>query len=179
MRLAIALAASLALFAASPGARVSRVSLAHMERSIDTRVAVLDAEDRGLVLGRTRGVYLDGYGVVFTAEVDLLPSVAPNPFSGQTYTKEDILRIKGKKQLKIALLKQKMRDTLISAAAPLDNVPGDERIAMAVTIPYYSWEDSTGLPKQILMTAPRNVLLKGSKGDTLAVDNAVKVEEFF
>jgi hypothetical protein len=117
-------------------------------------------------------------GVVFTVEVDLLPGAAPNPFR-PAHTKQDILRLKGKKQLRIGMLKQQMRDTLVAAAVPLDSVPLDERIALAVTIPYFSWEDGTGLPRQILMSAPRGVLLKGTKNDTLAVENNLKVQEFF
>jgi hypothetical protein len=177
VRLAGAFLLAIAIFGASAQTRVSRASIRHMEQSVDSKVAAIDQDEPGFLLGPTRGVYLDGYGVVFTAEVDLLPSAAPNPFR-PAYSKQDILRLKGKKQARISLLKQKMRDTIIAAAGPLDNVPPDERIALAVTIPYFGWEDGAGLPRQIVMYAPRSLLLKGAKGDTLAVDNGLKVQEF-
>jgi hypothetical protein len=178
VRLGAAFLLTVAIFAASVQSRVSRSSLAHLEKTIDAKVAAIDPDERSLVLGPTRGVYLEGYGAVFTAEVELVPSATPNPFSGQTITKDLVTRLKAKKRLRIDILKQTMRDTLIAAAVPLDSVPVDERIALAVTIPYFSWEDSSGLPRQILMTAPRGVLLKGAKGDTLAVDNGLKAQEF-
>jgi hypothetical protein len=168
---------AIAIFGASLQPRVSRASLRHMEQSVDAKVAAIDQVEPGFLLGPTRGVYLEGYGLVFTAEVDLLPAAAPNPFRPQ-YSKEDILRLKAKKQTRISLLKQKMRDTLVATAVPLDNVPPEERIALAVTIPYYPWEDGAGLPRQIVMHAPRSVLLRGAKGDSLAVDSGLKVQEF-
>ena len=177
MKLGAAFLLAIAIFGASVQPRVSRTSIQQMEQSVDGKVLAIDQNEPGYLLGPTRGVYLDGYGVVFTAEVDLLPSAAPNPFR-PAYSKQDILRLKAKKQTRISLLKQKMRDTIIAAAGPLDNLAPDDRIALAVTIPYYSWEDGTGLPRQIVMYAPRSLLVKGAKGDTLAVDNGLKVQEF-
>jgi len=178
MKLAAAFLLAVAIFGAASPMRVSRASLSHLEQRMDERVVAIAPDEPAYLLGATRGVYLEGYGVVFTAEVDLLPAAAPNPFR-PAYTKQDILRLKGKKQLRIGMLRQQMRQTLMAAAVPLDSVPPDERIALAVTIPYYSWEDGAGLPRQILMSAPRGVLLKGTKNDTLAVENSLKVQEFF
>jgi hypothetical protein len=177
MRLTGALLLAVAIFGASIPPRVSWASIRHMEQSVDAKVTNIDKTEPGFLLGPTRGVYLDGYGAVFTAEVDLLPSAAPNPFRPE-YSKQDILRLKAKKQMRISLLKQKMRDTIIAASVPLDSVPKEERIALAVTIPYFPWEDGAGLPRQIVMHAPRSLLLKGAKGDTLAVDSGLKVQEF-
>ncbi len=86
--------------------------------------------------------------------------------------------MKGTKQLRIAVLRQRMRDAMIAAGASLDSIPVNEQIAYAVTIPYWKWEDSAGMPRQILMQAPRSALLQGSRGNTLAVDAAMKVQEF-
>jgi hypothetical protein len=177
VRLAGAVLLAIAIFGASAQTRISRASIRHIEQSVDTKVVGFDQAEQGFLLGPTRGVYLDGYGVVFTVEVDLLPGAAPNPFR-PAYAKEDILRLKAKKQTRISLLKQKMRDTIIAVAGSLDNVPPDQRIALAVTIPYFGWEDGAGLPRQIVMYAPRGLLLKGAKGDTLAVDSGLKVQEF-
>ena len=84
MRLAAVFALGAAIFAASVPPRVSRASLAHMERTVDAKVVAIDSKEQGFLLGPTRGVYLEGYGVVFTAEVDLLPAAAPDPF-GHTH----------------------------------------------------------------------------------------------
>ena len=178
MKLAAGFLLAVAIFGAAGPVRMSRANLSHAEQRLDERVVAIAPDEPAYLLGPTRGVYLDGYGVVFTTEVDLLPGAAPNPFR-PAYTKQDILRLKGKKQLRIGMLKQQMRATLIATAVALDNVTAEERIALAVTIPYWSWEDGAGLPRQILMSAPRGVLVKGAKNDTLAVENNLKVQEFF
>lgn len=166
-----------AIFAASTAPRISRSSLEGLEQKLDVGVIAVDPNQPGAILGATRGVYLEGFGAVFTTEVDLLPFAAPNPFR-PAYNKGDIVRLKNTKKLRIAVLRTKMREAMISAAASLDSVPVDQKVAYAVTIPYYSWEDSAGMPKQILLQAPRSALLQGSRGNTAAVDAAMKVQEF-
>jgi hypothetical protein len=178
MKLTAAFLLGLAAFAESP-VRVSRASLNHQERSMDDRIVAVSPDEPGYLLGPTRGVYLEGYGVVFTAEVDLLSNAAPNPFRPSNYSKQDLARLKGKKQTRITLLKQQMQNALVAAAVPLDGIPAEEIIALAVTIPYFPWEDGKDLPRQILMSAPRSVLQKGAKGDKLSVDNGLKIQEFF
>lgn len=177
MKLVAAFLLAVAIFGAASPPRVTRASLRRLEQSVDARVINIDDEDPGYLLGPTRGVYLEGYGAVFTTEVELVPSAAPNPFRPEI-KKADIQRLKAKKQLRLNVLRVRMRDLLIASATPLDSVPLDEQIALAVTIPYFPWEDTAGMPRQVLMHAPRRVLLQGTRGDTLAVDNAVKVQEF-
>jgi hypothetical protein len=123
-------------------------------------------------------VYLEGYGAVFTAEVEVLAAAAPNPFSGREQTIADKQRLKAEKRYRIDVLKQKMRETLVAAATPLDSVPLDEQIALAVTIPYFPGESTEGMPRQILMWAPKRILLQSGKGNTKALDSALKVQEF-
>ena len=178
MKYAAAFVLGAVIYAASaPAPRVSRTNLAAVEQKLDRGIVALDLHQPGGILGATRGVYLDGYGVVFSTEVELLPYAAPNPFKPE-YSKPEIARLKGTKQLRIAVLRQRMREAMIAAGAALDSIPVNEQIAYAVTIPYWKWEDSSGMPSQILMQAPRSALLQGSRGNTLAVEAAMKVQEF-
>ena len=62
------LTAALAISAAEP--RVSRTAIAGAEKSFDGRIVGLWHDALALV-GPTRGVYLDGYGVVLTAEINV------------------------------------------------------------------------------------------------------------
>jgi hypothetical protein len=157
--------------------RVNRGVLRGAEELVDRKVVALSAEEPAFLLGPTRGVYLQGYGAVFTTEIDLMPGAATNPFRPQ-YNKQDIGRLRANKQFRLDILKHKIRDTLIATADSLQSVPLDERIALAVTIPYYPWEDSAGMPRQILMQATRRVLLQGSEGNTLAVESKATIQEF-
>ncbi len=57
---------------ASDAPRVPRTTLAAAEKSLDNRFAGLWSDNPFVMLGPTRGVYLEGYGAVFTAEVNLV-----------------------------------------------------------------------------------------------------------
>lgn len=160
-----------ALFSASIAPRVSRNELRGSEVMSDTQLIALDNEP-GQILGATRGVYLDGYGAVFTTEIDVLAFAAPNPFR-PAYTKTDLPKLKSRKQARINMLKQRMQSSLVQMAQQLEGVPKNEQIAIAVTIPYFPWEDSAGMPRQILMQAPKSALLNPA-----TINTSLKVQEF-
>ncbi len=66
-----------------------------MEKSLDNRISRLWQDNPFLLLGPTRGVYLEGYGAVFTAEVNLVAN--PISLMQATLTKEDIAKHRQKK----------------------------------------------------------------------------------
>jgi hypothetical protein len=161
------------VIAATVPSRITRASLRTLERSTDVGFEGLLSEDPLSILGATRAVYLDGYGVVFSTEVELSPSAAPNPFR-PAFGKEEIARLKEKKKVRIAFIKESMRNMLVQFAASLKTVPPGENIALAVTIPYFRWEDTDGMPRQILMVAPRKALTAKQ-----IPANALRVQEFY
>ncbi|MBC8167748.1 MAG: hypothetical protein H7Y20_17995 [Bryobacteraceae bacterium] len=166
-----------ALVGAGVAPRLTRASLQSFERQSDSTIENLLKEDPMSILGYTRGVYLDGYGVVFSTEVDLAPRMNPNPFRAQ-FTKDDFTRIKELKRLRLVQLREQMRSMLISYASGLD-LPLNENVALAVTIPYSRLEDSAGMPRQIVISAPRRALLDAAAGRTAALPETLKVQEFF
>jgi hypothetical protein len=87
----------LAVVAATVAPRVSRSSLVSLEKLADSKVIQLDANTPAEALGPTRGVYLEGYGAVFTAEVDPNPYAAPNPFSRPRYTEVELDKLRTQK----------------------------------------------------------------------------------
>jgi hypothetical protein len=155
--------------------KFKRAALTAMEASFDQRIARL-ADDPYLLIGSTRGVYLEGYGAVFTAEVSLSNGLAPNPFR-QAISKEDIARIHAKKLERLPMLRQSMRDMLLAAASSLDDVPANEQIVIGVSMLYRPEEDRSGLPGQILMQGAKDQLLDAKLG-RIALDGAVKEHEF-
>ena len=173
------LAASYTLIHAASTAtpRVSRVSVRAMEDSIDDKVARLQIDDPFQMVGGTRGMYINGYGVVFTSEMDLVANNLVSPFRPQV-TKEDLTKLKHKKQQRIVRLRQVMRTMLMSTAASLDGVPVNEQVVLGVTLHYYPWEDSAGLPRQIVMLAPRKLLLEAVKGDPAILETGLQVQEY-
>jgi hypothetical protein len=138
--------------------RVSRAALAGMEQSFNERIAKLSLNDPFDLLGATRGVYLEGYGAVFTTEVSLVIVPAITPFR-MSVSKEEMETVRRRKMKQLPLLKQAMRAMLVASAASLNAVPPEEQIVVGVTLFYYSWENKSDLPSQLLMQAERKVLV--------------------
>ncbi|MGD0361201.1 MAG: hypothetical protein ABSC93_10055 [Bryobacteraceae bacterium] len=161
------LALLLALFFAGQEApppsppRLTRAALGAVEKDFNGRLARAYAPDAFDLLGATRGVYLEGYGAVFSTELNLIVSPNLSPFH-QRFTKEEMANIRDRKLRRLPLLKEKMREMLVAGAASLENLPPGEQIVLAVSLFHYSWEDYSGLPSQIVMQAERQKLLSNA-----------------
>ena len=81
--------APLKVAAVNPGSAAPVVSgsprqaIADVEKRLDSKLDQVGGKDRVYILGLTRGLYLQGYGAVFSAELDLIESPRPNPFRQQ------------------------------------------------------------------------------------------------
>ena len=174
MKVILLLAAAAALSAAQ--APVTRGALVPVEQRFDDSLKRLNLDDPFFLIGPTRAVYLEGYGLLLTAEVNLanLPGISPfHP----NITKEDIARVHATKLQRLPKLKDLMRDMLVNCASTLDKVPANERVAIAVSLPSKPAEDTTGLPAQILMLAPRKDLL-AARGNVSALASSIQVKEY-
>jgi hypothetical protein len=173
----VLVAAAVAILAAAP--RVSREALHVMELSVDRRIQTLSADAPFELLGNTRGLYLEGYGAVFTAEVNLSQSNNISPFQ-PTIPKEYVDKLRLRKLERVPVLKKCMQDEMVALAASLDAVPANEQIVLSVTLYYYrKWEDTTGLPSQIVMQAERQRLVdvqlgRASRG---SLDSVIRVQQ--
>lgn len=155
--------------------RVKNAAIEAMERTFDQKISSL-ADNPMLLLGQTRGLYLEGYGAVFTAEVTLAIGPSINPFK-QSINKEEIAQVYQKKKERLPLLKDRMRQMMLASAASLDEVPAQEQIVLGVRLLYRAYENTSGLPSQILMQAERgklmDVQLRGAP-----LDQVLTVREF-
>jgi hypothetical protein len=158
--------------------RVSRASLATMEKSFDGRLEGWSVDEPVMLLGTTRGVYLEGYGAIFTAEMNLLPGATLSPFQ-QTIKPEQKVRVHQKKLDRLPKLRVQMKDMLVASALSLDTLPLDERVVVGVTLFHFSWEDVSGLPAQIIMQAQRRLLLDFAlkRIDLAAFEAGIRTEE--
>ena len=157
--------------------RVTRAAIAPMEKSFDRRLAGWSIDEPIYLLGTTRGVYLEGYGVVFTAELNLVMGPNVSPFQ-PTISKPAIARVHQKKLDRLPRLKEIMRDMMVDSAASLDAVSPNEQVVVGVTLFHFSWEDVNGLPAQLLMQAQRKALVDyKAKGDRAALAAAIHVQE--
>ena len=167
--------AGVVAFAAAGRARVKHLALTAMERLCDQRLVRL-VEDPLLLIGHASGVYLEGYGAVFTAEVNLVLGPTINPFR-QSVTPAEIARVRQRKLERLPALRQSMRDVLLECAASLDDVPAEEKIAFNVTLRSLSYEDNSGLPSRVLVQGQKSRLIEAKLG-RVSAESVIQVQEF-
>jgi hypothetical protein len=150
-----------ALCFGSSESRLSLASLKAVEASINDRVRS-NINDPYDLLGPARGTYLEGYGAVFTVEMNLVV-VSPlnvSPFhSGPT--EKEITEMHDRKARKVEVLKGAMRDLMANACKTLQALPPDEHIVMQAFFFNYTWEQSRGLPHRIMLTSRKQKLIDG------------------
>jgi hypothetical protein len=136
---------------------VRRATMQQAEKIIDVRLSDFNSADPSELLGNTRAIYLPGYGVVMSAEVALVRLGGPSPFH-QTFTAEEKAKARARKLAALPKLREAMKAALNAAAGALPMVPANEKIVLGVNLFYWSWEDASGQPSQIVMQATRQQL---------------------
>jgi hypothetical protein len=174
------LAALLVLAACASAAdkpRVSRAMLDRVERSFDRALATVDVNEPFDLLGQTRGVYLPGYGVVFTCEVNLMLTPI-SPFT-PALTPADVGKVHTRKLQRLTLLRSLIRKEMTGWASELETVPPNEQVVLGVTLFYRSFENREGLPTQIVIGMTRQALLdfKASRITAEQLDQLAQVQE--
>lgn len=132
-----------------------------IEKRMEGKLMVVDRNDPVVILGLPRGIYLQGYGAVFTVDLSLVAAPAISPFN-QQITKQQVVQTHDRKVKHVPVLKTAMRDLWMDTANSLASVPDTEQVVVAVRLLYQSWEDTTGLPAQIILKAPRKAGLAGN-----------------
>jgi hypothetical protein len=154
---------------------ISRQTFAEIEKSFDGQLASIGGAHPIDILGLTRGLYLEDYGIVFTTEVSLVQTPAPNPFrpGGGGVTPELKNEVHRQKLDNLPLLRKAMRDmvkttamTMGSAGVKMNILKPTSQVVLAVRISYLPYEITTGLPGQIVMKAD----LKGALADDIKVE---------
>jgi hypothetical protein len=176
LAIAALLAGSAASVPAGDKSKVSRATIADAEKNLDKGLLGVWPDDRANLVGLTQGLYIGGYGAVFTGEIDLAPSGGITPFHPEI-TRDEAIRTHTKKVQRLPRLKEAMRDLLISIAASLDTVPPDEQITLGLSLLIWRGETTSGLPAQIVMHAPKKTLL-ALRADKAGLASAVTMEEF-
>jgi len=169
MKRMIALAAVASALWALPVVR--RSSLASLESTFAKTLTNANIE----ILALPRGVYLEGYGAVFTADVNLTFTPSISPFQ-LTIEKPVVDRIYQKKLAQLPILRAGMQQILLDAGSMLDTVPAKEQIVLVVTLGNETWETTGKLPSQIYMQAQRAKLIDAKAGK-VKIETVVKVQE--
>lgn len=173
-----ALVAALAVsYAQAPSARVAMHSTAsptaaathipqamlwNLEKVFDGRLDAMDTKDPLDTVGRggTRGLYLEGFGMIFTSELSLIATPSINPWR-TSITPELRASVHQRKLDHLPPLEGLMKDLMKVSAMTLVPLPDDQKIIYVVRLRYLSYEDTTGLPAQIMMTADKKSAVLG------------------
>jgi hypothetical protein len=139
---------------------IPQAMLKNLEKVFDLRLAAADPNDPLDVWGSTRGLYVEGLGTVFTTELGLI--VSPGIYGLLPKIPDDVIKQVHQRKLKhIQQLEDLMKDLMKVSALTLTPLPDDQKIVYAVRVRYLIWEDTTGLPAQILMTADKKSAILG------------------
>jgi hypothetical protein len=125
------------------------------------------------LLGTARGTYMEGYGALFTVELNLV-LVSPlnlSPFK-QSITDAEIATMHDRKVKKVEALKESMRGLMLNASKTLPGLPPTERIAVEVFFFNYRWENSRGLPHRVVLTAEKQKLMDAANHHVTASELA-------
>lgn len=168
--------AGAALLSAADTPRVSRAEVANVEKTVNSQLTGMFPDEPWLLLGMTRGVYVEGVGVIFSAEVNLATGPSPSPFN-PTISPQVIAAHRDKKMSRMPKLRETMYAVVKSLSGAFPNLPGDEQVVFAVTLLRYPWEPAGGAPTQIVMHAPRAKLSDALAKNT-PLTGAVAAQEY-
>lgn len=147
--------------AAGPKINITRQTFKPLEDDFNLKLSTFNPAEPVYMLGQTRGVYLQGYGAVFSVELDLIQSPTVNPFHG-AISKQDVASTHTRKMKQLGLLQDAVRRQMIACAKGLDAVPADQQLVMVVRLDYQPWEDTEKLPSQIVLSADRKSAAAGN-----------------
>ena len=161
------------------GAVVTRPMLGAMERMFKANLDNLFGPDELFgVIDSPQGVYIDGFGVVVTSRVNLVE--APGLMIFRPALKpEELRRIRERKIKRMPILEDAVRQSMVIAATLMETVPLEEQFVYSVNLFHHPYEDSHGLPTQIVLQASRKTLLGlARQPDKAALAAAIKLKEF-
>src|ERR1035438_995728 len=129
---------------AAKAARIPAQTMTGLERTFDNRLLTLaDINEPMDLLGDTRGVQLDDYGVVFTTEVSLVRT--PGLMPGRPVIPPEMAaRVRTLKVARLPLLKAAMMGMMANMAAAFTQIPPSQQLVLVVRLWYAPWEDTTG-----------------------------------
>ncbi|MGD0778668.1 MAG: hypothetical protein ABSC05_38295 [Candidatus Solibacter sp.] len=139
-----------------PAPRAARIPLdaiRGLERTFNDRLSGLaGVNEPAELMGDTRGVQLEDYGVVFTTEVSLV--ITPGLMPGRPKIPPEMAaRVKVQRLERMPLLRETMKGMMRDMAAAFPQLPAGQQLVLVVRLYYGAWEDTTGMPAQVVMRA--------------------------
>jgi len=130
------------------------------------------------IIDPPRAFYLDNFGIMMASEVSLVPGITLTMF--RVVDKEDIQAHRRRVIERLPLLREQMKLALFDGATRFDALDGNDRLAVAVTVYHFAWEDTTEIPSQIVMQGTKKALLGArAKTQEQGRDQALQMKETY
>ena len=177
------LTAVLAVIALCAGAaygdrpHITKVMLAAYERQFAVSVLSAGKDSAFTLIDPPRAYYVDNFGILMASEISLEPG-GPTMFG--LLTKEQIQLHHHKVTERLPVLREQMKLALFDGATRFEELDANERLALAVTVYHFVWEDTTGVPSQIVMQGTKKALLEArTKTQEQGRDQALQMKELY
>ena len=166
--LLVLLASAEVAISAADAPSLSRAQLAAAEQNVDAKMLRLWNDNSLSLVGETRAVYVPGFGLVLSAEINLITPTSS--LFGDTPTEKDKADLRKRKTDRLPILQSAMKEAMANVATSLTWVPANEQIAFSVILPRLNWE--SGIPKQLTMQATKQDLLGPQRGKAVKIVEA-------
>jgi hypothetical protein len=152
--------------------KVTRADVANMEKVVNDQIQRMFPEEPWVLLGFARGFYVNGVGVVFSADVNLATGPAVTPFTNPR--KELLVAQHEKKQKRLPVLRERMYTIVRYLGTSITSLPEDEQVVLCVSLMRSPWEIGNDIPAQIVMHVQRGKLV----GNKSPLDDVIRAEEY-
>ena len=170
--------AGLAVAQTAPPAGPSRSELKAVERLCDKALETY-AIDTIEQITHARALWIEGYGVLITVEVNLTRVSPLIGFAGGL-SKAQKDRIRENKQKRLPEFRAFLEGLLLEATKPLEHLSAEDHMMLNVDLVYAPYEDSEGMPTTLSIVARKKDLLEAAAhkvpSDQLAGILKVKLE---
>jgi hypothetical protein len=156
--------------------KVTRTDIANMEKIVNGQLQSMFPDEPWILLGFARGFYVEGIGIVFSADISLANGPAVTPFSPNP-RKDLLVAQHEKKQKRLPVLREAMYAMVRNLSNFMVAMPQDEQVILAVSLMRSPWEIGNDIPAQIVMHVQRGKLLE-SMTRNAALNTVVKAEEY-
>jgi hypothetical protein len=146
---------------AAPAAAPPRAEVKAVERLCDKAIEnyAIDTIEQ---ITHARALYIEGYGVVISFEVNLA-RVSPLVGFVGGLSKPQKDRIRAIKLKRVPEFREFLEGLLVQAVQPLEHLSPEESLLVSVNFDYASFEDTDGLPDAISLAAKKKDLLDAAE----------------
>lgn len=176
------LAAFLIVLAVGAGAaygalpHLSRAMLADFERQFSVKILAPVKDSAFTFVDPPSAYYLENFGVTMSSKISLVPGYGPTMFG--MMSPEQIQTHHRKVLERLPVLRERMKLTLFDGASHFEGLDDNDRLAVAVTVYHFLWEETTEIPSLIVIQGTKKALLEArTKTVEQGRDRAVQMKE--